>query len=167
LEFEAWSDLRIPYALDEESKMVEPHKANKDSAYRCPECGQELILRVGTVRATHFSHRKGEGQCVFDGAEWEQYARKHRAILREAKEHELRPVEESSKANAPESIFPPEVPQRREPAIVSGQEESATAAEPVPMMQEYRRSCPSDMGLGDEEYSFPLIFFRLRLKMHS
>lgn len=49
--------LRIPLALDESSRIVDPDAANKDTAYYCPSCGDSLVLRKGQVKKPHFSHK--------------------------------------------------------------------------------------------------------------
>lgn len=135
MEFESWSDLRIPYALDEAGNMVEPHKAAKGVKYYCPECGQELTLRVGVVRRTHFAHQKGQAKCVFDGPDWEQYTRKHLRLLHGIEEHAGKPCIEEQPARdtaaAPERVAPPAPYIRPTPAIEAWQEEVAALAEPV------------------------------------
>jgi hypothetical protein len=50
------STFRIPFAVDHAEHLVAPEDADKKKAYRCAECGTEVILRAGSVRRKHFAH---------------------------------------------------------------------------------------------------------------
>jgi hypothetical protein len=46
-------------ALDDESKLVVPGRADKGRIYRCPQCAEGVILRKGEIRRAHFAHATG------------------------------------------------------------------------------------------------------------
>lgn len=59
-------DLLLPYAYDSTGNLVHINDARKDDSYKCPECGQPLILNISKIpqgqkyhRRSHFSHPKG------------------------------------------------------------------------------------------------------------
>ncbi|SHF89037.1 Competence protein CoiA-like family protein [Caldanaerobius fijiensis DSM 17918] len=47
----------IPYAIDKEYKLYKAEEAKKDKYYFCPSCGEQVILRKGTIRTAHFAHK--------------------------------------------------------------------------------------------------------------
>lgn len=67
----------VPVALAEDGSLVRPVDADPGTAYRCPGCGSELILRKGELRRTHFAHRRSDG-CSPESAL--HRAAKHRIV---------------------------------------------------------------------------------------
>ena len=49
-------NLKVPYGLDHQGKLVTADNALNNDKYRCPSCNTELVLRAGEVRTKHFSH---------------------------------------------------------------------------------------------------------------
>lgn len=49
-------NLKVPYGLDLQGKLVAASDALNNDKYRCPSCNTELVLRSGVVRTKHFSH---------------------------------------------------------------------------------------------------------------
>ncbi len=56
------NSLKIPYALTQDKKIINPQKANKDSKLSCPQCNSPVILKKGDIRKAHFAH-KIDTQC--------------------------------------------------------------------------------------------------------
>ena len=52
-------------AYDEQNNVVEIKDAVKGRKYFCKGCGQELILRMGSIRCHHFAHMK-KSDCLYD-----------------------------------------------------------------------------------------------------
>lgn len=48
--------LKVPYGLSVDDTLVAAASASKDSAYRCPCCSAELVLKAGAVNVAHFAH---------------------------------------------------------------------------------------------------------------
>lgn len=46
----------IPYGMDQEGNLVRRPDASREQRYRCPHCGEPLIVRTGDLRAKHFAH---------------------------------------------------------------------------------------------------------------
>lgn len=55
------SAVAVPVAVDEAGALVRPDDADPATAYRCPGCGADLIVRRGELRRAHFAHRRGDG----------------------------------------------------------------------------------------------------------
>jgi predicted RNA-binding Zn-ribbon protein involved in translation (DUF1610 family) len=53
--------LAVPIAYAEDGTIVRPSAADPAGRYRCPGCGEPVVLRSGTARRAHFAHRSGEG----------------------------------------------------------------------------------------------------------
>ena len=49
--------IKISWAKDSEGKVIHVNDAIKDNNYYCPCCDEKLILRAGTIKRKHFSHR--------------------------------------------------------------------------------------------------------------
>jgi hypothetical protein len=58
----AMTTLKIPYALDEQHRIVHIADALSGHRYVCPECRSPLRLRAGLKKARHFSHQPN-GVC--------------------------------------------------------------------------------------------------------
>jgi hypothetical protein len=58
---------KVPYAIDENESLTSPDTASKSSRYKCPGCGQLLIVRMGKVVRAHFSH-PASAHCSFETA---------------------------------------------------------------------------------------------------
>lgn len=57
------TDLQISAALDPEGRIVPIEAADRRANYyRCPECGDYLTVRKGTIRTPHFAHAPGTMQ---------------------------------------------------------------------------------------------------------
>ena len=52
------NSLKIPYALTQNKKIVNPQMANKDDKYFCPECNSNVTFRKGDKNQPHFAHKK-------------------------------------------------------------------------------------------------------------
>lgn len=61
------SGVKYHYALDEHNCLVHINDVDRDNrsshTYHCLNCGAEMVPRMGTVRAWHFSHGAGEEHC--------------------------------------------------------------------------------------------------------
>lgn len=60
------TNLKLPYALNSSGKLVYIEDAIKDAKYYCPECKEELLLKIGHIpvgekyhRCDHFAHKGG------------------------------------------------------------------------------------------------------------
>lgn len=56
--------VRLAYALDRggvrvRASALDPARRNVRAPFSCPGCGEELVPRLGRVRARHFAHRPG------------------------------------------------------------------------------------------------------------
>lgn len=51
------ASLKVPYACDDEKRLVTPAEAVRGGGYCCPGCGDPLILRQGDQKVAHFAHR--------------------------------------------------------------------------------------------------------------
>lgn len=59
--------LQIPYAyVGDTFECTTPTNAQKGQNYRCPECGDDVILRRGEMRVPHFAH-KADTPCTNEG----------------------------------------------------------------------------------------------------
>jgi competence protein CoiA len=56
--------------------------AREDGPFSCAECGQELVLRKGTVRVHHFAHRRPFA-CAYGSGETLEHLRAKREIFDE------------------------------------------------------------------------------------
>lgn len=54
--------IKISWAKDSEGKVIHVNDAIKDNNYYCPCCDEKLILRAGTIKRKHFSHRN-DSKC--------------------------------------------------------------------------------------------------------
>lgn len=59
-------NLRLPYALNTSGELVYVENASKGAKYYCPECKEELLLKIGHIpegekyhRCDHFAHKGG------------------------------------------------------------------------------------------------------------
>lgn len=74
------TDLVVPFALDDEGAQVRPEVADRDASYRCPDCGERVILKRGPIKRVHFAHLPDLTQiCDFAAGETEDH---HRAKAR-------------------------------------------------------------------------------------
>jgi hypothetical protein len=55
--------IKYQYAKDENEKLIEINSLNEEnrgnSKFFCIGCGNELIARLGKIKAHHFAHKKG------------------------------------------------------------------------------------------------------------
>lgn len=58
------SAVAVPVAVDEAGALVRPDDAHPATAYRCPGCGADLIVRQGKLRRAHFAHRRGDSCSI-------------------------------------------------------------------------------------------------------
>lgn len=58
-------ELKIPLALNDDGIAVDPINAKKEGRYYCPGCGDQLILKKGQKKKTHFSH-KATDNCSYE-----------------------------------------------------------------------------------------------------
>ena len=47
------------YAIDEENNRIHIKSSQKGKKYYCPCCRNELVRKVGRVKAHHFAHMNG------------------------------------------------------------------------------------------------------------
>ena len=59
------SELKVPFALDENGEEVYPKEANKKTQYYCPDCNKELIFKSGEINTPHFAHKYDPEYCDF------------------------------------------------------------------------------------------------------
>ena len=52
--------LKVPFAIDDEKRLYNPHIAEKGKHYFCPACKDTVILRKGEIKAPHFAHKASE-----------------------------------------------------------------------------------------------------------
>lgn len=57
-------EIRYSFAEDATGKMVKIDDAVRGASYRCPQCGQEMIPKLGEVNAHHFAHKS---ECACSG----------------------------------------------------------------------------------------------------
>jgi hypothetical protein len=50
------SSFKVPYAINENGKLVTPRSAIKSTKYQCPSCESPLIFKSGEIKAKHFAH---------------------------------------------------------------------------------------------------------------
>ena len=59
------SSVSYPIAKDENGRWVNISEAQRGDDYFCPECSSPFVVKLGSIRAHHFSHRPGySGVCV-------------------------------------------------------------------------------------------------------
>ena len=59
------------YAFDKNNKRINVKYASSNTKYFCPECGEELLIRNGSINAHHFAHKKGSNCCIAsDMSDW-------------------------------------------------------------------------------------------------
>src|ERR1022692_542675 len=51
------SNLRLPFAVDDQERVHSPTNAEKGKAYFCPACRDSVILRKGEINTAHFAHK--------------------------------------------------------------------------------------------------------------
>jgi hypothetical protein len=68
--------LTVPWALDENGRLVTPAQVTSRVGLRCPDpaCGSRLSLRAGQVRVHHFAHLD-DGRCSYESVQ--HWAAKH------------------------------------------------------------------------------------------
>jgi len=66
-------------AFNKDKKYILPQNAVKGEIYQCPECSEEIILKKGSIRAHHFSHKKDSSCKHFDkpSESYQHLAAKH------------------------------------------------------------------------------------------
>jgi flagellar biosynthesis GTPase FlhF len=42
-----------------------PKIASKENKYKCPSCDQDVILRKGKIKKSHYAHKKSENPCYY------------------------------------------------------------------------------------------------------
>jgi len=53
-------------AMNKQTLQYEyPKIASKDNKYKCPSCDQDVILRKGKVKKSHYAHKKSENPCYY------------------------------------------------------------------------------------------------------
>ncbi len=59
-------------AFDKNENRIVADKAMKEETYYCPLCGNELILRQGSINVPHFAHKSAEcdDKWNYDMSEW-------------------------------------------------------------------------------------------------
>jgi hypothetical protein len=50
-------EIKITYAINTNGKLININDAIKEDSYRCVECNEELIARMGEKNAKHYSHK--------------------------------------------------------------------------------------------------------------
>ena len=58
--------VKLAWARDRDGRRVaaaalDPRRRRERAPYACPVCGEEVLARLGPVRARHFAHRPGSG----------------------------------------------------------------------------------------------------------
>lgn len=53
------SDLKIPFGVGEDGRIIPAEFAREGQQYYCPGCDERLILKEGEIRTKHFSHSPG------------------------------------------------------------------------------------------------------------
>src|SRR5512135_3483124 len=56
--------VKLPWARDRDGRRVsaaslDPRRRGERAPFTCPACGEEVLARLGPVRARHFAHRPG------------------------------------------------------------------------------------------------------------
>lgn len=51
------SELKVPFAIDNNDKLHSPNYAKKGMNYFCPNCRDSLVFRNGDVNVAHFAHK--------------------------------------------------------------------------------------------------------------
>ncbi|MCA9383599.1 hypothetical protein KC909_04480 [Candidatus Dojkabacteria bacterium] len=51
------TQIKNPYALNQDTTLIHIGDSKKGEKYRCPECEYEVIPRKGNIRVPHFSHK--------------------------------------------------------------------------------------------------------------
>lgn len=57
------------FGFDENKQLVKAATTQKEQAIFCPDCGERLICKVGTIKIPHFSHYKNSQCCSFSEGE--------------------------------------------------------------------------------------------------
>ena len=58
-------------AIDNNEKRIDASEACKGQEYKCPICGQAVLLRDGEVNAAHFAHKNVcQDMWRYDMSEW-------------------------------------------------------------------------------------------------
>lgn len=47
---------RVPLGVTETGDLIAGEDADRARTYRCPGCGDALLLKAGEIRARHFAH---------------------------------------------------------------------------------------------------------------
>ncbi|MDQ0191617.1 hypothetical protein JI721_05370 [Alicyclobacillus cycloheptanicus] len=71
------SELRIPYALNENGTVTIPDEAARGEVYYCPECSADLVFRFGPRVRKHFAHKRIPENCRFLNEGWLHISAKH------------------------------------------------------------------------------------------
>lgn len=56
--------ISYPIAFDKNKKLIHISEAKKGEEYFCPECGGEMIPRLGEVKVHHFAHKAFSASCI-------------------------------------------------------------------------------------------------------
>lgn len=60
------TELLILGAINKQTKQyTHPSRANRSDKFICIDCGNDVMLRKGKIRAHHFAHRKEDPKCDF------------------------------------------------------------------------------------------------------
>lgn len=53
-------------AMNKQTLQYEyPKIASKENKYKCPSCDQDVILRKGKIKKSHYAHKKSENPCYY------------------------------------------------------------------------------------------------------
>lgn len=54
------SELRVPFAVDNEMRLFSPETAEKGRNFFCPACRASVILKKGEIKVAHFAHKTSD-----------------------------------------------------------------------------------------------------------